>query len=694
MDAIAVQQTVHGYRDGHRLLRSSVPLATDAARTLLVMSDMSGPTMQPGFEKSLTGYPLSGTTFYVLAKTWYAPEMKRPGCVWTQSLLIENSDLAKFEDAASLLHSFRRPSIEEAESSGADVVMVPIAGRSEGPGISAPVAAVVGALYANETRPVLLLGESSTQYEALAIQLWLQQWPRLRAAFSFCTGALAPRVCNGVILDFQVVPRSVSPAHYRKIAAAAVIVDTLALPSEQEPGVDVVVADIDHGANGGFRRWLRVCAETESSRSLVGRLARVYRFWDTKPLEAPSHVLAGIAKELRTEPVRQATVSRLLGELFALYHDKGGSAHGIALLEALAVTPEGDVFSNATPEIELRTRELFRTDKDACLDLLRRLLSRSLSSVGERIVRIFFGSVSVADALELSASKPHLLPTMVQANPALARSPELWSRSPIDRREVLAALSNAGTMTPDVMRGVVDAVIKARVEGIAEDLFRAAGELTIDAVLGSVRSGDMDLDWHWKNSLSRRPEAVVTWVQQCDALSASDLALVTKLVNPSDPAVRARCAGIWTSYLQRGPEQNTDAVVASFGLALGFGQPEHTTLVLGFFQPVFDALEASSLDYTAWNWIREYAPSVSWWRDWDKCERIAAAVARRLVEADVPVSEFLRAIRSETALRHVINALDAKRENRGYLGSIRRAVARDPSLGTVAQRRILQEDRR
>ncbi len=692
MEVIEVQQTVHGYRDGHRLLRSSVPLGTDAARTLLVMSDMSGPAMQPGFEEYITGYPLPGTTFYVLAKTWYASEMKRPGCVWTQSLLIEHSDLAKLEEPSTLLGSFRRPTVEEVESSAADAMTVPVGTPTKGTCVADAVAGVVSALYANDTEPVLLLGDTASQFEALALQVWLQQWPRLRAAFSFCTGALAPRLCNGVALDFQVVPRSVSPSQYRKVAASATIVDTRAPAMEQDAGVDIVVADIGNGMNGRFRRWLRACAETESSRSLVGRLARVFRFWEIEQPVEPGQVLQAIGSEFHAAPLAQDTASRLLSEVFKLFHDSGGGMREIELLEALAVTADNGVFNQAAAQIELRTQVLFATHKEACLELLRRLLTYSLSPIGERIVRTLFASVSVTDALELSESKPHLLPTMVQANPALACWPDLWSRASIDRREVLTALASSELMTPVLMRGIVDAVISAGVKGIEDDLFRVGGELAVDRVMSALRSGAVDLGWQWRNALTRRPEAVVTWLQHCEPQTTPDLALVARLVSPSDAAVRGRCATIWAAYLARNTDQNHDAVVACFGLALGLGQPAESNLVLGFFQPVFDALEANSLEYAAWDWIRDYAPSLSWWRDWDKCERLAAAVARRLAEGRVEPLAVLRAVRNEAALRHVVRALAAKRESRNYLESLRKASSRDPGLGTTTQRRVLHGD--
>ncbi len=79
MASTSIHQAVHGYQDGHRLLSSSTPLGSEPARVMLVLSDMSGPSMQPGFDEYVTGYPLAGTDYFVFAKTWYAPEMRRPG---------------------------------------------------------------------------------------------------------------------------------------------------------------------------------------------------------------------------------------------------------------------------------------------------------------------------------------------------------------------------------------------------------------------------------------------------------------------------------------------------------------------------------------------------------------------------------------------------------------------------------------
>ena len=92
-DHISIHQALHGYHDGHTLLGSSREFPADVRRTMLVLSDMSGQSMEPGFESYFTGYPLEGEGFYAFAKTWHAAEMPRSGCVWTHTLLLPFSEL-------------------------------------------------------------------------------------------------------------------------------------------------------------------------------------------------------------------------------------------------------------------------------------------------------------------------------------------------------------------------------------------------------------------------------------------------------------------------------------------------------------------------------------------------------------------------------------------------------------------------
>src|SRR6267378_2838557 len=109
---------LHGYEDGHRLLASSLPrdlaISPEAQRALLILSDVSGPSAGEEFEGYFTGYRVDDR-WYAFARTWRAPEMSRPGCVWTHTLLLPRDVLQNVCDPNELIWLFRRPKQNSAD---------------------------------------------------------------------------------------------------------------------------------------------------------------------------------------------------------------------------------------------------------------------------------------------------------------------------------------------------------------------------------------------------------------------------------------------------------------------------------------------------------------------------------------------------------------------------------------------------
>lgn len=104
-----IHQMLHGYNQGHNLITSSKKLEIEDMDIIKRLSDWTGyiPNDDEGY---LTMYPLpSKSDLYIVAKTWYASEMNRPGCVWTHSLLIDLSDLVNEFNFNDLLNYFIRP---------------------------------------------------------------------------------------------------------------------------------------------------------------------------------------------------------------------------------------------------------------------------------------------------------------------------------------------------------------------------------------------------------------------------------------------------------------------------------------------------------------------------------------------------------------------------------------------------------
>jgi len=211
MQMIRLGQTLHGYQDGHSLLAGSENLPHGAESTLFVLSDLSGPQVVSGFDEYLTGYPLPEIASYAFAKTWYAPEMQRPGCVWTHTLLVRFADMAQIDNFGTLLSCFKRP-IADPKSWIEYKERVTVEVSREAPDLDVVkppfpiVSSVLKALYDTAELPVLLPAVDSRQFESLVLRIWSQQWPRVRRTFRFCTGAIENRTVDGKPFDLQVVP--------------------------------------------------------------------------------------------------------------------------------------------------------------------------------------------------------------------------------------------------------------------------------------------------------------------------------------------------------------------------------------------------------------------------------------------------------------------------------------------------------
>ena len=105
-----IHQALFGYDDGHKLIASSLRLPTDVAVDLTVISDLAPGVRFEGSEGYWTGFPLPTLKRYALMRTWPAPEMPRPGCVWSHVVMLETEALAELSNLSRLAALFRRPS--------------------------------------------------------------------------------------------------------------------------------------------------------------------------------------------------------------------------------------------------------------------------------------------------------------------------------------------------------------------------------------------------------------------------------------------------------------------------------------------------------------------------------------------------------------------------------------------------------
>src|SRR5438477_7688138 len=104
---IVVDQLLHGYSDGHRLIAASTTLGPDESRHLLVSTDVPG---GPHRTRVISSLPLVDSNRWALTATWSADEMPRSGSVWSHTLLFDEKAVAAITSWRSILDAFERPS--------------------------------------------------------------------------------------------------------------------------------------------------------------------------------------------------------------------------------------------------------------------------------------------------------------------------------------------------------------------------------------------------------------------------------------------------------------------------------------------------------------------------------------------------------------------------------------------------------
>lgn len=185
-DAHILDQALFGYRSGHRQIVASRQIANDDRKTLLIYTDRSASNDSLPEQGYLTGLRLPGSSAYALIKTWPAPEVGRPGCVWSHVLLIDYATLGRLKNLSSLGALFRRPMGTESEySDRIQLIETPSPHRFQFQ--PDELANLLNGLYGAGNTPFQTHRSSIQNPEQAIIAIWSQQWPRLRRSFQFCT---------------------------------------------------------------------------------------------------------------------------------------------------------------------------------------------------------------------------------------------------------------------------------------------------------------------------------------------------------------------------------------------------------------------------------------------------------------------------------------------------------------------------
>lgn len=661
-----VHQVLHGYSDGHRMIAGSLSLSSAESRTMVVMSDLSGPGVRPGPEGYLTGYPLEGGGRYVLARTWSAPEMPRPGCVWTHSLVVENADLATLKSSGELLSAFRRPAGADFKADYTYPMSLPLGPSRPIKVAGHRVRSLVNALYGAPTEQVVASAEEPSDDEEMLLGIWLQQWPRLRRAFGFCTLAGVDRSGKGVRLDVQLVPELDRSGRSRFSGAI--------LPQEVKPiqALGELVRDLEGVDDTRLREFLRRAGgDVDGGRRAMVPLCRLHSsLFNRGSPDLPEAVAAlGTLDHLgkrQARSVRSMVVKRAIEEVDEL--DDEVFEFVIDAFEGGGPSDRQPGFGRLGASLWRRSPERFFAVLDAGGDV-----SNELGDV--------LRSLSPAELIRGLKVSPKLAARVVSARPDLLEDADFWLQTGA-AVELIEELDD-GRVLP-----VALALIKAGSQAAASYLVpRMEASMLATAIDEATDSPVLDA---WLKELARYPDRTAAALASGGLSRRSGLVMLARQMNP-DTVPNEYGDDPWLLAIRTASgrlEQHDGEFLASFLLsrALGFRSRSPAELIRQSYTTVYRALERSRLP-------RDVESLVTWrlnwggWFGWDNCSRLRETVVELFVDRHLDPETFGRLTDDGGLATSLIDEAALSGRGRRYLAEVRKALkdAKEKPIRTRAE---------
>ena len=669
--SVRVHQALHGYADGHRLLACSTRLKGRDANTMLVLSDASGPGAQIREFGYLTGYPMAETGMYALGRTWAAPEMSRPGCVWTHTLLIEFADLATLDTPGSLMSAFRRPTFPGTNRETYEVAVSvqldgPVLAESANGNVRDFLRRLLWALYGRPRDRVIVPEPASLEYEPWVLKVWAQQWPRLRRGFRFCTQSFADRSSDAAPFDLQLVPGRDRIAWARFPALA----DAERPPHGDSAWLDDALDDITGERGDDLRAFLR----TVGGDVAGGREAF-----------APLISLHGLLARVSSRPAAIEEAIALLES--ALRHTEARAARALVVSAAAH-----HVETLTDSSLDFVVRHLGSVDSPSLdQDAVRiggALWSRDPSSVGRlleqdgaarRMAERVIDTLAAYHVVEGLQRCPHLMPKVLPRRPDLFTEAAFWTLGAAASEEVFRLLS----ADPARLRDALDAMIRTD----ADRLARLAGEhLGADAIFRAIATR---LD---ERGVEEPTKGETPWLlvglhdagAVASVLSSAAVRKRTTLVavaRPMDPDAVPNDYGDdpWLTAVRSADAHVSERgrlYLAAFLLtrALGHRSRSEADLIAFSFDDVYFAALKSCLPDQAWRLVERRLPWSVFWFDWDRCQRLRAGVGDTFVDRELSPSIFGRVTADDDVFAEIVERVAYRGHGRSYLRLVRRAL--------------------
>jgi hypothetical protein len=639
---LRIHQALHGYSDGHRQLACSASISPKDARLMLVMSDVSGPGVAQTGLSYLTGYPLAESGLYALSMTWPAPEMPRPGCVWTHTLLIGFSDLAALDAPSLLSDLFRRPSLEDLEVFNGEL-MVGVLTRARLPfalNETKWFAMLATGLYEHPADQIWARRTLGMNAEDVVLRLWDQQWPRLRRSFKFCTLTTRDRSQESIQFDLQLTHGG---EHSVRLRFASTMDGFEAITMSHDLWLESLVRDANQPKQTSLRAMLRnLGVDLLGGREAMKPICALHAAFNLSfQLGLPQAIdLIQSVPRLSSSALAKTMVLR-----YALTSNEALPSESLDFILAhLNVLSKEELFSYT----DVLAQALWRRDPRSFIELIY-----DGSEQLRVATRAGAESISQNAVIEVLPQVADLAEPLLDIWPKLASERQFWTCT--QAWPSAMAIKEKIPLSIDVLRAMILGLSDEGAINSALHIIRAPVALTCLQGLLNERDINQEISQlkRWIRFACNNIEGVAEFLAQVQAPTHEMLQLIACVMLP-DAIPNGRDVDPWLLALTelRASEGKLPVDLCAYGFrrALGWRSKSIEQLLVLTFEPLHDATLRNEVPKESWNLLEGALPWVSSSKSWDASLRLRQAVAKKCVDERISAEGFFSLTSNEPIL--------------------------------------------
>lgn len=625
---IQIHQILHGYREGHCMLASSITLPNlQDIQKMDSLSDWSEFVSAYGDSTYITIYPLEQSGYYVIAKSWYAEEMPRPGCVWTHSLVLKTTDLKYISDFYALNDFFRRPTHDDYESYEHCIEFE--VGKNltvDGTEDYMKCLCYIYRRLMNSTSQCYLIENTSDYYQSLCLKILnLLPYPILND-FSLCSGTSNIRNFGKEQITIQFVSSNLPNADH--------------LLSPQNIKGDTL------------NEYLQSLFVSYDFNFVLFIKKFSIDIYDCKRLTGAIEIYSILDRTYKDDIEKEMGMSEILRILATEYPQKGeGSSIKKQILQqnvtSCFVDEVGFLSKMCTNDYENsigvdnvcfneRYYAIAKTDKSSYIKLLGNLFSLSdKSKLAMQYVRSCNTFLSDWDIYSIQANNVILYDNLLSVCPNILRPTLIVGLSKESiRKRVLVILKSK--FNYDYWQYLIKSIIEKDIT-LNVDIWIAINNIesrTKYIVLDRLKSKD-DIDDSIIQFYMRDKYCVLDWMKSHDNHGTGITKLAMALFKPNDSILILYGSKLWRPVCNNGYGRMSLGYYSYlYILSFSFNEDDITLELLKHsFYYLYKAAEDDRMPSAVWDALYPYVEKSPKIFSWDKCKMMRKRVARRLAKS-------------------------------------------------------------